>query len=496
MLCVRTVKTASFSTAVQVVRYEGKRTVVVKHIGSGKTTGEILLLKKEASDWIHNSMCLQSLFKEDFEKSESKIIQLNKCKFLGVRYSFAYETLNSVFKIIGFSKFEKVLLDLVLIRIFSPASKLHSISLLTQYFGINYTESEIYRGMVKFLLLKNEVEKAFVEFAKQNLNFDFHLVLYDITTLYFESFKSDALRKCGFSKDNKFNQPQILIGLIINRDGFPISYEVFEGNKFEGHTLLPSILAYKNRYQISDLTVVADAAMISKKNVESLLLNDLNYIVGARLGSLKYKLIEQISRKLNRANGRSIKMETKRGILICDFSSKRYRKDFSDWEKQVQKAKNILEDSSLLKKNKYLKNRNKTSFELNQKLINKTKLLLGIKGYYTNLKKPKTFIIQRYHDLWKIEKSFRIAKSDLEMRPIYHFKSEAIKSHILICFMALGVLKYMEIKTKKPPQRIIELLMSISNGRIFDKVSNEEIIMKMEITDEVKNLLNLICLPH
>lgn len=496
MFYVRSVKTASASTAVQVVKYAGKRTIVVKHIGSGKTKEEIFLLKKEASDWIKEALHLQTLFPEDCKKSSSFVIQLNKSKFLGVRHYFAQEIITVVLGRFGLAKLDKLLLDLVLIRIVEPASKLHSLDLLSQYFSINYSASDIYRGMAGFLKVKEDVESLLVAFAKKELNFDFHLVLYDVTTLYFETFHGDSLRKCGYSKDNKFNQPQIMIGLVVNRNGFPISYEVFEGNTFEGHTLLPSILAYKNKYHIKELTVVADAAMISKENIARLLSCQLSYIVGARLGNLKHDLIAEISRKLNRGNRRSARFSTAKGELICDFSSQRYLKDKKDMDKQIVKAQTILSNPSLLKKNKYLKSSSKTNLVLNQSLIDKALLLLGIKGYYTNLHKSKAFIIKRYHDLWQIEKSFRISKSDLEMRPIYHFKSETIKSHILICFVALGILKYLEIKTGKSPQKIIELLMSIADGRILDTVSNQEFLMRMELTAEVKSLVDKIDLPY
>ncbi len=495
MLHVRTVKTASGSTAIQVVRYEGKRTVVVKHIGSGKNEKEVVLLRKQASGWIQDISHQRSLFGEDFEK-ENRIIQLNKCKFLGTRHLFLYEKINAVFHSIGFSELEKLLLDLVIMRIIEPSSKLRSVTLLKQFFGIEVTTNDVYRGMTRFAGLQDRVESILVDFAKAKLNFDFHLVFYDVTTLYFESFTEDELRRCGFSKDNKGGQPQILIGLVVNRDGFPISCAVFEGNKFEGHTLLPAALKFKRKYKIDNLTVVADAAMISKDNIRELLSHGLNYIVGARLGNLSNKMIRAISGKLNRIDKKSIRLNTTNGYLICDFSLKRFHKDNEDLEKQIQKAEKFLKNPSLTRKSRYLINTAKTKYALNRKLIDKTRLLLGIKGYYTNLNRSRQLIIERYHDLWKVEKSFRIAKSDLKIRPIYHFKMNAIKSHVLICFMALAILKYLEIKTGLSSAKITELLMSVTDARLLDTVNDKEIAMRIEITDEVKKLLKLLGLPY
>lgn len=508
MWYVRITKTTSSSRAIQVVRYQGKRTIILKHIGSGRSDSEIALLKREAQDWIQKVSGQQSLFGGRFEGSgevgkDTRILQLGKCQFLGVRYSFLNEKVKAILALLGFDENElgKLLLDLVQIRIVEPASKLRSRYLLEQFFGIRYTASDIYRGMTRFFLLKDRVEAILVKFAKTELNFNFHLVFYDVTTLYFESFTEDSFRRCGFSKDNKGSQPQILIGLMVNRDGFPISFEVFEGNKFEGHTLLPAILELKAKYRIVSLTVVADAAMISRDNITKLTDHQLNYIVGARLGNLSRNLIEEISRRLSRIDGKAIRLSTPHGYLICDFSLKRFHKDSRDLEKQLQKAEAILNDPSLAKKTKYLKyltsaGKAKPKLKLNRKLIEKTRLLLGIKGYYTDLNQPKKRIIERYHDLWKIEKSFRIAKSDLRIRPVYHFKQETIKSHILICFMALSVLKYLEIKTGKPSSRIIELMMSVTDARLLNMVSDEEVTLRIEITDEVKKMLDAVGLPY
>jgi transposase len=163
-------------------------------------------------------------------------------------------------------------------------------------------------------------------------------------------------------------------------------------------------------------------------------------------------------------------------------------------EKQIKKARILLQNpSKISKRNKFLKTSGKSETEINEELIKKTKMLLGIKGYYTNLYKLKNkTIIKHYHNLWHVEKSFRMAKSDLKMRPIYHHKVEAVKTHILICFMALAVGKFMELKTKLSLARIIKLLKSITEARILDKVTNEEIIFQSKISNEIKNMLNNI----
>lgn len=514
MLRVRTTKTASFSTAVQVVRYEGKRTVVVKHVGSSKSNEEILLLKKTASRFIETYTGQQRLPNLEQSNPTTAVLQLDKCEYLGAHYTFIYEAITRMFVFLGFDQYNKLLLDLVLIRIIAPSSKLESIALLKELFGIKWQETNMYRSLPGFALQKEVVEKAVIAFAKKHYTFDFSIVFYDVTTLYFESFKEDTdttdekgeiirkgLRRNGFSKDNKSNQPQIVIGLIVTREGFPVSYDVFAGNTFEGKTFIPSITKFTNTHAVKTLTVVADAAMISFENIEELKKNNMSYIVGARMASLKPEQIKQISteltgqtqdlKELTKRDSSSMRIETERGLLVCDFSLKRYRKDKREMEKQIAKAEKLLQENEGVRRTKFLmsKDKKKTEQILNTNLVAKTKLLLGVKGYYSNLPhETNKTIIDHYHNLWHVEKAFRIAKSDLAMRPIYHFKKQTIEAHILICFMSLAVCKYMELKTEKSTKRIIKLLKSITEASILNKLTGEIIVMRQKLPEEVEQL--------
>jgi len=150
---------------------------------------------------------------------------------------------------------------LVTIRIIEPASKLRSLELLETYFNIKHRRQSLYEILPTILKLKDKIEELTINFAVKEFNFDFAIVFYDVTTLYFETFKSDAFRKTGFSKDNKSQQPQIVVGLVVNKDGFPLAYEIFPGNTFEGHTLIPIINDLKKKHDIKNITVVADAAI-------------------------------------------------------------------------------------------------------------------------------------------------------------------------------------------------------------------------------------------
>ena len=494
MLHIRTTKTGSSSTAVQVVRYSSGKTIIIKHIGSASDKSELKLLKHQAEDFVEKFTGQQSLFTSSDTQGENKIIQSRYARSAGFKYTLLHQLFTHLFHVFTFDDLGKPLLtDLVMARIVNPSSKLAAITYLKEMFDISHSETQIYRELPSFADLKEEVEKKILAFAKKHLNFNFTVVFYDVTTLYFETFKEDKenFKKPGFSKDNKFNQPQIVIGLIVNQDGFPVSCDVYAGNTFEGHTLIPSLTAFKKKHKVKNLTVIADAAMISLANVEALIKNQINYIVGARISNLSDDLIQEISGKLNMVDGASYRLTTERGILICDFSKKRYWKNKNEMEEQLLKARKYEGRADTLpRKIKFLKNLTKTKTVINEELIGKTKLLLGVKGYYTDLdKETNETIIKQYHNLWHVEKSFRMAKTDLQTRPIYHFKNKAIQSHILICFMALAVGTYMELSTKKSLQKILKLTKEAVETKIKDTVTGDIITIQPEISPELQELL-------
>lgn len=216
------------------------------------------------------------------EAKFDNLLYLDKSDFLGVYYTFFYEVIFGLISQIGLDRIKKqLLLDLVTIRIMEPASKLRSIELLDDYFGVKHRRQSYYKSAPQWLDLKSKIETIVTDFAQRNYSFAFDLLFYDVTTLYFETFEEDELRKKGFSKDNKSQQPQILVALMVTKEGFPIAYEVFSGNTFEGHTIIPVVKEFVNKHNVTSFTVVADAAMISSANVEELLLNGINYIVGS-----------------------------------------------------------------------------------------------------------------------------------------------------------------------------------------------------------------------
>ena len=496
MLYIRVVKTSSGAQAVQVVYYRHRQRVIYKHIGSACTDEELDVLKKVARDLIESHTPSLPIFQDT---PLDNLLYLDKSEFLGVYYTFFHEVISSLISKIGFDKIiNQLLLDLVSIRIFEPASKTRSIELLEVYFGIKHRRQNFYRSAPSWLSLKSDVEEIAVQFACQNYGFNYDLLFYDVTTLYFETFEEDRLRKNGFSKDNKSQQPQILVALMVTREGFPIAYEVFAGNTFEGHTILPVVKTFIKKHSVKDFTIVADAAMISESNVQQLSGNDINYIVGARLGNLSNMLIKEIDDTILREDGKNIRIKTGNGYLICSYSSTRYRKDKHEMEKQIEKARAVVKDPSKSKKLKFTKTNNK-KIVLNEALIEKTTKLLGIKGYYTNLEEKtadNNTIIDRYGELYKIEQAFRMSKSDLQTRPVFHYKEEPIKLHLLICFMALVLSKHVELSTGNSIKKFITECKKITDARMINQITNKEIKIRTRLSKEMVDFLRKLDLSH
>lgn len=490
MYKIRQIKYTEKSVSIQVYRIENRKRVIVRHIGTARTEEEKEALLIIANDFIEKVSRQLQLFPR---QPSNNLLYLDHVELNGVYYNFFYELIARMLITIGYDKLKNnLLLDLVTIRIMEPASKLRSIALLEEYFGIRHRRQAYYEFAPQWLALKSKVESITVSFAKRHYDFNFNLVFYDVTTLYFEAFTEDELRKNGFSKDNKSQQPQILIALMVNKDGFPISYEIFAGNTFEGHTIIPVIKAFIEKYKVKNFTVVADAAMINADNIAALKKHNINYIVGARLGNLSADTIELIDKQQIRQDGKTIRLETKLGDLICSYSGVRYRKDLHEMNMQIQKAQYVIEHPSKNKKLKFTTAKGQ-KLGLNQKLIEKTKKLLGVKGYYTNLKEDEVSaqtIVERYHELYRIEQAFRISKSDLKTRPIFHFKEEPIQLHVLICFIALVVSKHIELQTSLSIRNFVHLCKKVTDARLKNKITGKEHRIRSALTNDTKIILS------
>jgi transposase len=499
MYSVRKVKTKSGSVALQVVQYVGHRSIIAKHIGSAKDETEEIVLRQRALEWIDEQTAQLSLF----PAQKQKLLVVDRGECIGVTHHFALRFFIGCFDECGLSHLPRLLLDLAIMRLIEPASKLRSVELLQHYFGIKYSQ-RIYRNIPKLSAYKADIEQCAYNVAQQKFNEPFYFVLYDVTTLYFESFKADEFKIQGFSKDNKSQQPQIVIGLLVTQSGFPLSYQVFAGNTFEGKTMLPVVETFISAHPQTKPIIVADAAMLDEERLAELKQKKLSYIVGARLANADLGLVKQIHATLKGEHGDIARFQSRHGDLVCDFSNKRYKKELNELNKLVQKAEELVAKQSLKVRAQFVRKVTKEKIELNTVLIEKRRLLLGIKGYCTDLPEQQLsneMVIDRYHQLWHIEQSFRMSKFDLQTRPIYHQKQEAIKAHVLICFIALMAEKYLEITTKLSLREVRFLVWNITETHIQDRLTKQTFVFRSPTKEILKSQLETFItkwnlLPH
>ncbi len=442
--------------------------VLLKHVGSASTPEQIEVLQVKAQGELER-------MKLDRQPSLFPAVNTEtRATLANWRITGFHQIFGHIYDAIGFPN--NIFRDLVVARIAYPKSKLATVRYLDQYLGIRLSIDKIYRLLDT--LNKDELTKIAFDFVFKKNN-GIALIFYDVTTLYFEANDEDDVRKKGFSKDHKNELPQIVIGLFVDRDGYPFDFEFYEGSTFEGHTFPKAIKALTEKYHFADLVVVADAGMLSEKNIGFLETEKLNYIVGARLKGLGEKFKERIfmhdfSREPMFETNCEMKLETGEIVdkrLIIDFSAKRAKKDQFNREKLIKKLETkIAAKKEVIKKSKYLLLENQGSVVgIDQEKIIQDKRHDGLKGYWTNLKKTvkPTEIIDQYHNLWKVEKAFRMSKSDLQERPIFHRKLKRINGHLLICFCSLLVMKETE-RILKPADisliRTIEILGKVGEG--------------------------------
>ena len=382
-----------------------------------------------------------------------------------------------------------ILKDIVLARIANPKSKRATVDLLEENFGVSLNLDRVYRMMDK--LDDRAIEKLnnlMYEHTRKLYGGKIDVIFFDCTTLYFEAFEEDEFRRNGYSKDLKFNQPQVLLALMVTKEGLPIGYKAFSGDTYEGHTLIPALRELKEKYKLDKVIYVADAGMFNKDNLaelETLQEQGFQYIVGARLKNMPKKLKEEI---LNSSNYKEISRGHKIARfnyngreLIVSHSAERARKDKHDRKKAIEKLKKKLARNKSPKEymtnygyKKYLKVEGESSISLNEEKIQADSRWDGLHGVVTNAKDlSNQEILNQYNSLWQVEEAFRVTKHDLKVRPIYHFKPQRVKAHLAISFIAYALVKHLQYRVKLQyrklsPEKIRQHLINVQTSILLD----------------------------
>jgi transposase len=348
--------------------------------------------------------------------------------------------------------------DLVLARIIEPTSKIDAARVLEEVGVDAASYATVKRRLPAYAKPKWRQSLAAACAARAGLG-PASLVLFDVTTLYFETDAGDGFREPGFSKERRL-EPQITLGLLTDATGFPLTVAAFEGNKAETATMLPVINAFKTAHRLSDVTVVADAGMVSEANQIALHTAGLSFILGTRIPHLPDVVREWRDKHPDEAIPDALVLtqpwpasssEKARGIpdrvIHYQFRHDRARRTLRGIDEQIAKAEKAVNGKAPVKRNRYIQLTGATK-TVNRTLEAKTRALAGWKGYTTNLTdETSQFVINAYHQLWRIEKSFRMSKHDLQARPIYHHLRESIEAHLSIVVAAMAVSHHIEDQT-------------------------------------------------
>ncbi len=448
---LRKKKNKSGSISVQVISKLRGKYKVLKTIGYGKSEKEIENLLHLGRQEIEKLTQQPKLFISEsdsiIEQAFSMLTNSN-IRTVGPELIFG-----KIYDYIGFNQIrEELFRHLVIARLAFPLSKLKTTEYLYRYQGINIHPDRIYRFLDKLNdKLKSKVEQITFVHTKKVLKANISVVFYDMTTLYFEASDEDDLRKTGFSKDGKHSNPQIFLGLLVGLGGYPIGYDIFEGNIYEGHTLIPFIEKISKKFDLQKPVIVADSGLLSKENIKALQEAGYEYILGARIKNepqnVKDKILET---QLKNAETKTIFKDDDTRIIIS-YSDKRARKDARNRERGLKRLEKRIKSGKLTKSNinnrgynKYLKLEGEVSIEIDYDKYNKDNKWDGLKGYITNSKLSDDKIIENYGNLWHIEKAFRMSKTDLRIRPIYHRLRNRIEAHICISFTAYSIYKELE----------------------------------------------------
>ena len=462
-------KSGTFS--VQVVDKIRGRYTLVKSFGASKSEDELSVMERRAADFI-STYGGQSVL--DFKRQERLDERAEADKLFesiaDIRQDGVRLILEPIYNGIGFDLIpDQTLKYLAIARICQPKSKVATVDYLKRYFDEDVNLNKIYRYMDTLYNTQRErIQQISVEHTRKLLGGRIGIVLYDVTTLYFETAREDVLRSPGFSKDGKTAESQIVLGLLVSRDGYPLSYNVFNGAQYEGRTMIPIIDDFVQRFSLTDFIVVADAGLLSRENIALLKQAGYKIILGGRIKKESKSVqdwVLSLEKDQHTLNKTVINGDER---IIVSYSERRAVKDRHNRDKGIRRLREAYSSGKIKKQNvnqrgynKFLVIENDVMVSIDEAKIATDAQWDGLKSYITNTDLSASEVIDQYHGLWVVERAFRITKGTLEARPIFHFTERRIEAHICICFVAYKLYKELE--------RILRLLgIGLSVDKVLD----------------------------
>ena len=513
MAWVRRVRTASGATAVQIAESVGGRRRIVRHVGSARDEGELGLLIAEARRLLADdaqreldlgltpvapkAVMVPAPAQELFPGQRQERRWVRRAHVLKTSSGLLYEALAGVYTALGFDAVgDEVFRDLVIARVVEPTSLL----------DVDRVLAELGRSSASLSTRKRTLRRACAGGYRDTLatacfthaasHGDVALVLYDVTTLYFEAEKEDELRKVGYSKERRVD-PQIVVGLLVDRRGFPLEVGCFEGNKAETLTITPIVKQFQERHGIADIVIVADAGMLSAANLKALDDAGLRFIVGSRATKAPADLashfrwygdaftdgqvIDTITPRIATKKAVAVNNDRQRAEPVWDpevhevswravwaYSSKRAARDGKTLTMQENRARAVIAGDKTARTPRFVTITN-GSRSLDEASLARARKLVGLKGYVTNIPAslmPAAEVIASYHDLWHVEQSFRMSKTDLAARPVFARTRDAIEAHLTIVFAALALSRTIQDRTGVSLRRFLRALKPLRSATI------------------------------
>lgn len=485
-------------------KLSGKYTELIT-IGISSDESKIESLVMEGKEWIEREQERRhprlDLFGDERRKCEQERMEAERLlsSITNITINGADLILDRVFDNVGFNRIDdEIFRKLVKARLSYPASKAATVEYLKNHFDEDVSLSKTYRYLDKLSDSQHRiVQDISVEHTGKILGGHIGVLFYDVTTLYFESDNEDELRKCGFSKEGRHKNPQIILGLLVSIGGYPLAYCIHEGNKYEGHTMLPVVTEFVKKYNLDDFIVVADSGLMNNDNIADLEANGYKYIIGAKIKNESKEIKEWILRQ-PKQDRQMIEYKKDGGRrLLVGYTEERARKDAYNRDKGIRRLEKAYKRGTLTKDNinkrgynKFLRMEGDVSVSINYDKLEADAQWDGLKGYLTNTDIPVSDVYTAYHNLWQVERAFRISKSKIEIRPMFHFTRRRIEAHVCICFVALKVYKELERllnlssismsidKVLALAQTIVTIQITLPNSK---QVINKTMLMKRHL---------------
>jgi len=502
---VRKKKNPSGIISVQIIDKSSGKYRVIKTLGSSSDSETVELLFRQGRKWIARHTKGEDLFEQHTAQAEEEEhVDRLLSNVENILLNGTELILNRVYDKIGFNQIEDdILRYLAIARLGQPLSKSGTVAYLKSYFNEDLKLEKVYRYLDKLYNTQQEqIQRISVNHTREIMGNRIGLLFYDVTTLYFATDKKDELREKGFSKDGKHGHSQVVLGLLVSKDGYPLSYSLFNGSQYEGRTMLPVLEDFVQRFELKDFVIVADSGLMNRSNLALLEQRHYKYIIGARIKS-ESKAVKAWILSLKKEEGVFNEYQKTGNRLIIGYSQRRAQKDRYNREKGVMRLEKDFKGGKIAKDkvnkrgyNKFLDIAENIGVEINYKKIEEDEKWDGLKGYSTNTTLSPEEVYHQYNGLWIIEKAFRVTKGTLQIRPMFHFTPRRIEAHVSICFVAYKMYKELERILKQEGfamsvDKVLAIAKTIGTVKIRLPESGKTIKRNMFLTPEHKSIERL-----